>query len=490
MFNKKILATAVAASFTLNAIAAVDLDATGNDPVGTVLYASELLTLTDGNFTAVAGAAADLDVNTTLGFTINEGQVRFIRIDLNNATFVANPTVTVGTQSADVLVDEAIESLATGGAGESFAVIEVTARLAAGLTSGDPVVITGTNYSISGTADATVTYRLYETATFAENPNAASSLALKTSSATLASVVDTVTSEFSTANTLTALVSDGFTTTSADANEDFIARLDFTDLVTTTPTVYSAAGVAADAETILAALETFNLTLNGNLGFGTFTLHSGIANVDCSAAASGTFSSSNGLLTDGAPTPATLDLTANILIDQDGDPLAGSNFVEHVVCVSVDAAENEVFQKGEYTLTVTPTVGDAITDGAGSIVYDTTSIEVPYVTTFEGYNQRIILVNSGPAARYSMTFSTEAGVDAVATNAAQGDIPAEGVLVLRVADLVTLTGGTRAAAVIEIEGQESAIQAATQTVNRSNGGTDTVVLNANSVTAFQAAQAQ
>jgi hypothetical protein len=47
---------------------------------------------------------------------------------------------------------------------------------------------------------------------------------------------------------------------------------------------------------------------------------------------------------------------------------------------------------------------------------------------------------------------------------------------IKATDLVTLTGKTRTSAIIEIEAQDTAITATSQTVNLTNGGTDTVSL--------------
>jgi hypothetical protein len=113
----------------------------------------------------------------------------------------------------------------------------------------------------------------------------------------------------------------------------------------------------------------------------------------------------------------------------------------------------------------------------GTISRNGTSIQVPYLTTFADYKQRLVLVNrSGKAAPYSIAFTSEAGVTTVAGSKATGSIPAGKTLVLPVSDVVTITGGSRTAATITVTAQESNIDAATTIVNTNGGGTDTVNL--------------
>jgi hypothetical protein len=149
------------------------------------------------------------------------------------------------------------------------------------------------------------------------------------------------------------------------------------------------------------------------------------------------------------------------------------------VCVLVDGMET--INKSSYSVTL---VDSALSNDLGRIKYDTTSIEVPYLTTFADYNQRIYLINKGLVdAEYSMTWITEAGTEAEDGFKATGVVPAESMIAIKATDAVTLSGATtRTAAIIEVEGVDANIQAATQSVNLSTGGTDTVVLNANSIT--------
>lgn len=468
MFNKKLIAASIAASLlSVNAFA-VDLDATGAAPVGTVLYSSEVIAddVTAGMID-VTPTGAELDATVDLGFTIGTGTSKYVRLDLSSGEFTADPVFTI--------IPNVGFAVSAGGAGENFAIIEVTKSDVGDLAADQTLTILGASgYTVPSTGSVTLTYRLYETATSAANPDAASALPLKSTSKTLLSVVDTITGEYATANNLVASVSSSFEELTAGANLNYLGELDATDLVDLTGTPRDVDGTPAGVTSVLATGEDYGVTLSGNIGFGTFTLNSG-ALVGCANPVTGTFNSTTGVLEDASVDPAVaIELTA-----------AEFNTDTHFVCVEVDGAEDEVFEKGSYSIALNSTQLGDVAETLGTITYDTTSIEVPYLTTFSDYNQRVVLVNSGTnEASYSMSFLSEAGTEATGTAAASGVIPAKGMVVLKTTDLVTIVGKTRTSAVIEIEGEESSIQAATQTVNLSDGTTDTVVLNANSVTAY------
>ena len=143
-------------------------------------------------------------------------------------------------------------------------------------------------------------------------------------------------------------------------------------------------------------------------------------------------------------------------------------------CVTL--AADDVIAKGAYSAAMS--VNTDITGAIGSIKYDTTTIEVPYITTYDGYNQRIFIDNRGStAAYYSTTFTTESGVTAAAGASGTGTLPANTMSVVKVADLVTLTGGTRGSATMEIEAQSSSIFVTSQIVDLGTGVTDTQSLH-------------
>ena len=111
----------------------------------------------------------------------------------------------------------------------------------------------------------------------------------------------------------------------------------------------------------------------------------------------------------------------------------------------------------------------------GKIRQNGSTYQLPMVTTFEGYNNRIIIVNRGTReASYSMEFTTEDGVTATAASGATGMVGAGKAAVVRTMDAVTLEGGMRTAATLFVVGSPSNIDVLTQIVNKSDGSTDTL----------------
>lgn len=112
----------------------------------------------------------------------------------------------------------------------------------------------------------------------------------------------------------------------------------------------------------------------------------------------------------------------------------------------------------------------------GEINRDGTTVHIPYITTYEGYNQRILLSNrSSMDASYEMTFRPEEGVMAEGSDMAMGTLMGNTTVTYRAADLVTLTGGSRTAATIILESQPANIDVSSVIVNKETRGTDTVV---------------
>ena len=114
----------------------------------------------------------------------------------------------------------------------------------------------------------------------------------------------------------------------------------------------------------------------------------------------------------------------------------------------------------------------------GEINRDGTTVRIPFVTTYDGYNQRIVFVNRGGEVRYEIEFEPEEGTMADPMDM-EGMLPV-GTTMMRATDIVTLTGvSKRSAASIIIEAQPHTIDVATVTVNKSVGSTDTVIYTDN-----------
>ena len=108
----------------------------------------------------------------------------------------------------------------------------------------------------------------------------------------------------------------------------------------------------------------------------------------------------------------------------------------------------------------------------GKIGRNGTAVRFPYLTTREGYVQRIRIVNRGGVAEYTLDYATNA--EAVeGTDAGMLEPGERKVLVVR--DVVTITDGTTTTAgTLIVEAEPTQIDVAT-TVNTADGGIDTVV---------------
>ena len=115
----------------------------------------------------------------------------------------------------------------------------------------------------------------------------------------------------------------------------------------------------------------------------------------------------------------------------------------------------------------------------GSIRRDGTRVQIPYLTTFEGYTQRVVIVNRNRGAvNYAFSFTPEDGTTAAAGEMATGSVPAGETMTIRATDIVTLTGKTRTAATLDVVAAPDTVDVATTQVNRDTQGTDTVVYEA------------
>lgn len=453
MLNKKILAAAVAAALTTqSAFAAVNL----NTDTGDILVAAESVgaaNLDADGLVVLTDAGTVLDVENLVGFSIAKTTSKYVRYDLTNGEFA---TVT----SIDDTVNTAVTTVSAGGVGESFAVFELAAD-AASVTSAGTITLDAT-YAMTNNSTLSIKYRLFETAQDAVN---AASNGLATSNGVIAEIASVVTGTFSTKATAEAKVSSQFEdfdgAGGTQANLNVIQATGLVDITPQSVTTDSTTDFDGASLGVAAATVTFS----GDFTFGEFTYGTGTWGFD----EDGVFTATN----------ATLNANGSVTV-----PYAASIF--EVELTDVDG-EEDVAVKGSYTaalagviatgVTTPSTAIGTFTEASGTITYDTTSIPVPYLTTFEGYNQRIYLTNSsGQDASYSTTFRSEDGVTAIDGPKASGVVPAGEMIAIKATDMVTLSGKTRTSATIEIEAQNSAVTATTQTVNLGDFSTDTVTL--------------
>ena len=156
-------------------------------------------------------------------------------------------------------------------------------------------------------------------------------------------------------------------------------------------------------------------------------------------------------------------------------------------CVDVPATNTAEIPEGEYTVEVDyealpnrafPPLDLAATT-IGTIRWEGTRVQIPYLTTFSGYTQRVVIVNRNKKpVSYAFKFTAEDGVAAMPGEAAEGMVPAQGRAVLKATDIVSLEGKTRTAATLDIVAASGSVDVATTQVNMNDKGTDTVLLKA------------
>ncbi len=155
-------------------------------------------------------------------------------------------------------------------------------------------------------------------------------------------------------------------------------------------------------------------------------------------------------------------------------------------CVRVSGADDApLIMRSEYEAEFSPKYVDAVntdlapatlTAAYGSISRDGLAVQIPYLTTDERYNQRIVIVNRGAASTYNMSFTSEDGISADPSSRASGVLPT-GTTVFKTRDVVFISGGPphRVSGMIVFESPAGSISVATNQTNRGDGGTDTVV---------------
>jgi hypothetical protein len=162
---------------------------------------------------------------------------------------------------------------------------------------------------------------------------------------------------------------------------------------------------------------------------------------------------------------------------------AGDFAVAQFLCIEVDG-ETSIPDTDEYQVTTKykglenaafPPVG--ATHTLAKIERDGYDANIPYLTTDDGYNQRVILVNRWRATTYAFgPFESEDGVEVTEGEMVRGTLP-EGTTVLRVRDIVTIDGGTRASGAVTVVAPADDIDGAVQQVNLMNRSVDTVYLD-------------
>ena len=223
-----------------------------------------------------------------------------------------------------------------------------------------------------------------------------------------------------------------------------------------------ASAVVEDPADLLSTTEPITVTYMGDFSNHAYTLNT---NVDC---ATGPVLSS-----------VSADMTE---LTPDTQP-DGSVAVMHYLCVTVSDDNMMRITEAPFTATVkyAAVSGAAfprmeMTETVGMIDRNGTTVHIPYMTTYDGYNQRIVLSNrSSTEALYEISFRPEMGVTATPKDMATGTLMGNSTVTYKATDLVMLEGGSRTAATIDVVARPDDIDVTSVIVNKDGGGTDTVV---------------
>jgi len=448
----------LAAAYSGAALAAVDLDAT--TPAGPV-YARETLNtsgittgLEDGaTYYHVNDAGNNNDVLTKLGAGFGIGDRFYVRFDLDGGVLTAGSAVglTVDGSGANILL------ISGGSTGESFVIYSVVAG--AGLSASAPVELALDQVGIASNGAVAVSYALYESVTdaiYRGTPIYRNEYGNYIRLAVGAYATFT-------RNLNEADVDEAYRSfTSASVNQ-FRANVGTLEYVTASPVFSADDGAQVQIFDVVNELAT-TVTLSGDFSFGRWSLDE-----------DATCSSPDVDLGDSIDTSDYKSATA-LLRD-----FGSSGYVN--LCVEVDGIEDTI--PAEEYIASAEVVGwgasrlfpPANFSGAiGQLERNGTIVKLPYLTTFGDYSQRIVLVNYRDIpVDYSLEFLTEEGVSATALDAASGTLAPNAELVLKVEEVVALSGGSRCAAILSATARVGSISVATTQVTLSDGSSDTVV---------------
>jgi len=466
MFKKLVtmgLLSAVGASTAM----AVDLD-TATD-TGVAIAVDSLLTTnkTDGAgankgttfYRVVNNANITVTAKAGVGFAV--GDQLWVRMDFTNAAFDGAITPAMFVMNASN-ANDAADSITQGGAAGENSVIFTYTVAGDSLDQGEVFTFTPVNFAVSGTNSVGVTMAVYSTLPDSTNQTNA----IVTKSGTMIRPIEGPTTT-ATAGGETAEVSTNFTAFSTDG-KDLNAEIGTINVaVSATSGVKNPASGAgsAVADSVTLGDASSILTLTGDFSFGEWYLDDN-ANDCASGKAGGT-----------ALTIATDKQSATVAA------ATLTNGADDSVCVSVDG-KTAIPQTSayEYSLKLKTVASAAVpyptqTGSLGKIAHNGTTVQVPYLTTFEKYNQRLHIVNRGTGdATYSFTFTEEAGTTATAGSMATGTVKGGESLVVKATDIVELSGKTRTAATMTIVAPSANIDVLSNQVNPETGSTDSIKL--------------
>ncbi|MFT5588334.1 MAG: hypothetical protein ACI9ZF_000499 [Bradyrhizobium sp.] len=455
-------AVASAMLFSASAFAVVDIDAVTPVPL---IYASELVATVAVPVT-LTNAGNILDLTVLTGYSLAAGEVRYIRVSLDNGSIFSGVSTAVATTPANCALG------AVNGQGTNALYFSVTGA-GTGCTATDIITVAGA-VAISTTATATtVSYSMFDQPSQAQAGGATGRIVNKASKPYL-----TFASSY-------ALVGAAGTNVVADVG----ATVPFSQFIVAAPTTAVAAALgtltyrlatvvplkASGVAITLADLMATGATGTKLVVTGDF---SAVAGANAAANLTNVFLATNGTCTSVQPATALTSTTATFNVG--ATTTTGST----QLCYTVNgttAVPAQVYSAVLNPVSATPATY-AVTSitgaAAGSITHNGTELQTPLFQNTTGYVSRFVLTNtSAVAAPYTVLTYGETGNTITAGAAITGTVPANGMLVVP-ADTVaaSFSGAPRGFAVFNVAAPSNAIQGVFQIVNSATGAVSNTIM--------------
>lgn len=456
-----ILQAAIASALLANAsayAAGVSLDA----PSVPAVFAKEIIATVAAPVTLLdAGGVIDIGVLT--GYSMNAGEVRYVRMELDNlgggAKFDPLATVSVVAGGAGACTVGAINGLGT-----SVIYFSLTAG-AGGCDATSAITVTGAQI-ITNTNTVSAAFSMYDQPSQAQGGGATGRIVNKA----FTPYITFATSYVATGSVGTTVVAD--VQAKPNAFDDFIpsgltVKLGTIDYRLAAVVPLKAAGTAITLTDLMATGPAgTKLVVTGDFSAAPTTGTPAVLNpADVFLASDGTCTS---VLASATGLSAT---TATFLVG------ATATTGHNQLCYTVNgttAVPVSTYTAVLTAVSATPAtyaVSNISVGNVGQISHNGTELQSPFFTTATGYNSRFVLTNTGATvAPFTGVALTEAG-NTCAPGTITGTIPVNGQLVIRATD-VCAGSPIRGAVVFNIAAPNAQIQG--ETFTQSPDGTFTV----------------
>jgi len=456
-FKLNAVAAVAASVASASAFAVVNIDAGTPAPV---VVANEIVA-TGAAPVTLTNAANALDILSKVGYSLSNGEVRYVRVELANGTFTSaaatssNVNATIG---------------AVNGVGTSVIYFSITAGAGGIDGTTDTLTINGTRDITGTSSNVTVSFSVYDQPSQAQAGGSTGRIVFKDSkqyinfakSHRLVVTSDSAVADVEASPSFTAFKSGQ---TSGSTTVARLASLDY-KLAATVPVKASGAAIALTdlmatgaSGTKLVVTGDFSAGANAN---GTYTgaalnrvyLSANTTCVGVDVAASAVAAGSATFNVGATATTANPNLCFAPLST---NTIAAGTYSADVNAVSANSA----------VYTVASTAGGQVSE----ITRNGTELQAPLFQTTPGYVSRFVLTNTGTVdANYTVSVKAEDGNTVTLGTVTGGVLKAGKQLVIPAADVAAaFTGAPRGFAVFTVARPNNQVQGVYQIVNQATG---------------------